>query len=191
MVQPEVIFIRRPPCPSWDSFTLTRTPRCRHVPFVPPRNLRPGFETQTRKPATDGFEVQTTKPPVSSILHTRPPPLDTCHRRPRSAVRQVLLSPARLACPPSWFGQHSHFHVHLCLSMSQMSTTAAGHPASWSLGPSLTSVLHRSWSIDTARPYLTFISPSTTVSELQHLHTTSQETCRTTQLTLWLVTNST
>jgi hypothetical protein len=33
----------------------------------------------------------------------------------------------------------------------QMSATAASHLASWSLGLSLTSVLHRSWSIGTAR----------------------------------------
>jgi hypothetical protein len=48
MVQPEVI--RRPPRPSWDSFASTRTPRCHHVSSIPPRNLCPGFEAQTRKP---------------------------------------------------------------------------------------------------------------------------------------------
>jgi hypothetical protein len=77
------------------------------------------------------------KPPnplTSSVLHTRLPPLDTCHRRPRPAVRQVLLSPARLAHPPYWLGQHGYSHVHLRSSMSQMSATVAGHPASWSLG---------------------------------------------------------
>ena len=67
-----------------------------------------------------------------------------------------------------------------------MSATAAGHPAFWSLGPSLTSILHRSQSIGMARPYLTFTSPSTTAPKL-YLRTTSQETCCTTQLTSWLV----
>jgi hypothetical protein len=47
-----------------------------------------------------------------------------------------------------------------------MSATVADHPASWSLGPSLTFALHRSWSIGMAHVYLTFTSPSTTASEL-------------------------
>jgi hypothetical protein len=72
-------FIRRPPRLLISSFASTRTPRCCHVPSIPPWNLRPGFETQTRKPATDGFEA-----------HTCPPPLDTCHRHPQSAGHQVL-----------------------------------------------------------------------------------------------------
>jgi hypothetical protein len=114
------------------------------------------------------------KPPnplVSSVLHTRPPPLNTCHRHPRPAGTPSPLSLARLACPPSSLGQHCHSHVFLHLSMSQVSATAAGHLAFWSLGPSLTSVLHRSRSIGTARLYLTFSSPSTTASEL-HTYTT-------------------
>jgi hypothetical protein len=48
----------------------------------------------------------------------------------------------------------------------QVLATVAGHPASWSLGPSLTSVLHRSQTIGTARLYLTFTSPSTIAFEL-------------------------
>jgi L-lactate permease len=75
------------------------------------------------------------------------------------------LSSARLARPPSGLGQHGHSHIHLHLLMSQMSATAADHPASWSLGPSLTSALHHFRSIGTARLYLTFTPPSTTVSE--------------------------
>jgi hypothetical protein len=96
LVQLEVIFIRQPSRPSWDSFASTRTPRCRHVLSVLPRNLRPGFEAQT------------TKLPTSSVLHPRPPPLDMCPRRPWPAVRQVLLNPAQLARPTSWFSQHGH-----------------------------------------------------------------------------------
>jgi hypothetical protein len=106
------------------------------------------------------------------------------------------LSPARLTRPLSWLGQHDHSHVHLRLSMSQMSTTAAGHPASWSLGPSLMSALHRSRSVGAARLYLTFTSASTTASEL---HTCTTQAKRhvahiafamvglvTTQPTLWI-----
>jgi hypothetical protein len=121
------------------------------------------------KPVNSPPMVLRPKPPnplTSSILHMRPSPLDTCHRRPRPAGRQVLRAPARLACPPSWLGQHGHSHVHLRLSMSQMSATMAGLPASWSLGPSLTSVLHHSRSISTARLYLTFTLSSTTASKL-------------------------
>jgi hypothetical protein len=47
-----------------------------------------------------------------------------------------------------------------------MSATAAGHSASWSLGLSLTSVLHYSRSVGTARLYLPFSSPLTTAFEL-------------------------
>jgi hypothetical protein len=47
-----------------------------------------------------------------------------------------------------------------------MSATAAGHPAFWSLGLSIMSVLYHSQSIGRARAYLTFTSPSTTASEL-------------------------
>jgi hypothetical protein len=72
MVQPGVIFIRRPPRLLTGSFASTRTPWCHHVPSVPPRNLCPGFEAQTRKPVTDGFEAQTTKP-APMVLRTKPP----------------------------------------------------------------------------------------------------------------------
>jgi hypothetical protein len=81
---------------------------------------------------------------ASSVLHTRPPPSDTCHLH----------------------GQHGNSHVFSRLSISQVSASAASHPTSWSLGPSLTFVLHRSRSIGTARLYLTFSSPSTTASVL-------------------------
>ena len=47
-----------------------------------------------------------------------------------------------------------------------MSATAAGHLASWSINPSLTSVLHRSKSIGTVRLDHCLQAP--------HLHTTSQ-----------------
>jgi hypothetical protein len=59
---------------------------------------------------------------ASSVLHTRSPPSEACHLH----------------------GQHGHSHVFSHLSMSQVSATAASHPASGSLGPSLTSVLHPS-----------------------------------------------
>jgi hypothetical protein len=50
--------------------------------------------------------------------------------------------------------------------MSQVLATAASHLASWSLGPSPTSALHRSRFIGMTCLYLTFTSPSTTASEL-------------------------
>jgi hypothetical protein len=112
------------------------------------RGLRP-------KPVNLSPMVLRPKPPnplTSSVLHTRPPLLDTCHRRPRLASTPSPLSLSQPACAPSWLGQHRHSHVFLHSSMSQVSATAASHPASGSLGPSLTSVLHRSLSVGTARP---------------------------------------
>jgi hypothetical protein len=167
MVQPEVIFIRRPLRPLWDSFASARTPQCRHVPFVPPRSLRLGFEAQTRKPVHP--MILRPKPSnqlASSVLHTRPPRAQ--HMSLPSSTDRPLSpqSLARLARPPCWLSQHGYSHVHLHLSMYQMLATAAGHPASWSLSPSFTSVLHHSRSVGTARLYLTFTSPSTTASEL-------------------------
>jgi hypothetical protein len=86
---PVLILIRRPPRLLTGNFVSTRTPRCRHVPSVPPRNLRPDFEAQTRKPVTDGFEAQTTKPLVSSVLHTHPPPMALRTKPPNSRCRRV------------------------------------------------------------------------------------------------------
>jgi hypothetical protein len=61
------------------------------------------------KPATDDFETQTTKPPASSVLHTRPPLLDTCHRCPRPAVHQGHISTFCSQSPPWWVHcQHQH-----------------------------------------------------------------------------------
>jgi hypothetical protein len=93
---------------------------------------------------------------TSSILHTRPPPSDACHLH----------------------GQHGHSHVFSRLSMSQVSATAASHPASGSLGLSLTSVLHPSG--PSARHVL--LDLHLTVGyrlRAPHLHNTSQETCHT------------
>jgi hypothetical protein len=107
------------------------------------------------KPVNPPLMVLRPKPPnsfTSSVLRTRPPPLDTCHRHPRPAGTPSPLSVARPARPPSWLGQHRHSYAFLHLSMSQVSATAASHPASRSLGPSLTSILHRSRSVGTARP---------------------------------------
>ena len=44
-------------------------------------------------PVNDGFEAQTTKPAVSSVLHTHPLPLNTCHCRPRLAGLPSLPEP--------------------------------------------------------------------------------------------------
>jgi len=43
------------------------------------------------------LRLKPAKPAASSVLHTLPLLLDTCHRRPRRPARQVLLSLARLA----------------------------------------------------------------------------------------------
>jgi hypothetical protein len=94
--------------------------------------------------------------PASSVLHTRSPPSDACHLH----------------------GQHGHSHVPSRLSMSQVSASVASHPASGSLGPSLTSVLHPSG--PSARHVL--LDLHLTVGyrlRAPHLHNTSQETCRT------------
>jgi hypothetical protein len=117
------------------------------------------------------------KPPnplMSSVLHMRPPPLDTCHRRPRPAGTPSPLSLARPARSPSRLGQHRHSHVFLHLSMS---ATAASHPASGS-------------SVQASRPSFTALGLSARHVLLDlhlaidhrirapHLHNTSQETCR-------------
>jgi hypothetical protein len=91
---------------------------------------------------------------ASSVLHTRPPPFDTCHLH----------------------GQHGHSHVFSRLSMSQVSATAASHPGSGSLGPSLTSVLHPSG--PSARHVLLDLHLAIGYRlRAPHLHNTSQETC--------------
>jgi hypothetical protein len=93
---------------------------------------------------------------ASSVLHTRPPPSDTCHLH----------------------GQHGHSHVFSCLSMSQVSAIAASHPTSGSLGQSLTSVLHPSG--PSARHVLLDLHLAVGYRlRAPHLHNTSQETCRT------------
>jgi hypothetical protein len=101
MVQPGVIFIRRPPRLLTGSFASTRTPWCRHVLSVPPRNLRPSFEAQTRKPAIDGFEAQTTKPLASSVLHTRLPPMVLRTKPPNPRCRRVSDLPPSMTHLPS------------------------------------------------------------------------------------------
>jgi hypothetical protein len=117
------------------------------------------LETSARvlrpKPVNPPSMVLRPKPPnplMSSVLHTCPPPLDTCHRRPRPAGTPSPLSLAWPTRPSSWLGQHRHSHVFLHLSMPQVSATVASHPVSGSLGLSLMSVLHRSQSIGMARP---------------------------------------
>jgi hypothetical protein len=50
------------------------------------RVLRP----KPRNHPPNGFEAQTIKPSASSVLHTRPLPLDACHRHPRPAGRQIF-----------------------------------------------------------------------------------------------------
>jgi hypothetical protein len=72
------------------------------------------------KPVNPSSLVLRPKPPnplANSVLHTRPPPRRVSP--PSSTGRPPSpLSPAWLARPPSWLGQHGHSHVHLRLSMS-------------------------------------------------------------------------
>jgi hypothetical protein len=172
MVQPGVIFIRWPPCLFISSFASMRTPRCRHVLSVSHRNLHPGFEAQTRKPVTDGFEAQTTKLLASSVLHTRPSPMVLRTKPPNPRCRRVsdlppsmTPSPSSLTRPTSLRQVPRRHHLHLELvdaifftmytctrRCPKLSATVASHLASLSLGPSLTSALHHSWSVDKARP---------------------------------------
>ena len=140
------------------------------------------------KPATDGFESQTTKPPVSSVLHTRPPPLEACHRRLRPPGRQVFQS-LRSTCSTTILTRstRSLLHVHLRLLMSP-------------------SVSHHGWSpgllVPQSKPHarpslLPVHRHDTSLLDLHltidhrlrapHLRTTSQEACCTTQLMPWLV----
>ena len=142
------------------------TPRCCHVSSIPPWNLYPGFEAQIREIGHWWFCGPNHQTAMSSVLHTRPPPLDTCHHHPRPAGQQVLMSPAWLICSLSWLSQHDHFHVHLHLSISQKTVTTDCQPASWSVGPNLKSVRHHSKSINTTRPYLTFSLSWTVAFEL-------------------------
>ena len=128
------------------------------------------------------------KPPnplASSVLHTHPPLLDTCHRRPRPLGRQVLQS-LRSTCTSAILTRstRSLLHVHLRLSMS--------------LG-----VSHRCWffgalvpqSKPRVHPSLLLVhrhGPSLLDLHLAidhrlrapHLRTTSQETYCTTSLTI-------
>ena len=180
--------IRRPRAFLILCFASTQASGCRHVPSRPLRDLRPGFEAQTRKPpraarawilrpksrnpppmvfraqppnhapgfeaqtwkpSSDGFSGYTTKPAASSTLRCVPrrhvPP------RPRHPARRVLWS---LLLDPHVRRLdlvNTVTNALLRLSMSQVSATAAGCPASWSLSPSLTSALHRPWSVAMAR----------------------------------------
>ena len=95
------------------------------------------------------------KPPNRPPMVLRPkPPNRSTHvttdlDRPSS---QVVRAP-RSTCAPGILSQSTRsLHVFLRPSMSQVSATTACHPAIWSVSPSLTSALHRSRSISTARP---------------------------------------
>ena len=103
------------------------------------RVLRPN----PRNPRADGFEAKPpNRPPV--VLRPKPRnPLDTCHRRLRPPGRQAIRAsrPARTSAVLT--RRHGHLHVSSPSSMSQVSATTASHPVIRSLGPSLTSALHR------------------------------------------------
>ena len=85
--------IRRPPHLLTGNIASTQPPRCRHVPSVPHRNLRPGFEAQTRQN------------PPSMVLRPKPPNrsthVTTDFDRPSS---QVVRAP-RSTCAPGILSQ--------------------------------------------------------------------------------------
>jgi hypothetical protein len=138
-----------------------------------PLELQPSFESQTQKLFTGDFEAQTTKPSGEvyplHLLHD----LDTCHSHPRPPDHQVLL---RLCLTWStilltWSTRSTPPHVLLLVDVPKcVSYQRAVFRSSWSLGPSLASVLHRSQSIGTTRLYLT-LSMSVDRLCVPHLHT--------------------
>ena len=73
--------------------------------------------------------------------------LDTCHCRPRPPGRQVILS-LRSTCSTAvlTWSTLSPMYSYACRCV-KVSVIIASHPASWSLGPSPASVLHRSESL--------------------------------------------
>jgi hypothetical protein len=156
------------------------------VPSVPPWNLRPTFEAQTCETGTNGFEAQTTKLPASSVLHMHP------------LVTQHVSPPSSTGCPPSPLEPRStHTSAVLTRSTRSLSCTPA-----FVIVPD---VSHLSWSPGLLVPQSKLhFCPSplpvnrhgTSLLDLHlavdhrlralHLHTASQETCCTTQLTSWL-----
>ena len=113
-----------------------------HRAFSPVASLRREFpDAATCRPSRIGTSARVLrpKPPnraASSVPCTRPPPTRVL---PPQTSTAVALSTRSL-------------HVSSRSSMSQVSATTACHPAIWSLSPSLTSALHHSRSIGTARP---------------------------------------
>ena len=124
---------------------------------------------------SDGFEDETTKPsdvdacPTSAKLDAIAFLLDSTNAIYTSHV-DVCPASAKchnaIASTLTWPTPSSSPMYTCACRCPQVSATAASHPASWSLGPSLASALHHSRSVGTARLYLTFTLPLTTVSEL-------------------------
>ena len=119
-------------------------------------------------------------PNRSRVAYTRPPPLEACYRRPRPPGRQVFQS-LRSTCST----------VVLTRSTRSLPCTLALADVPRCQPPLLvtrssSSSVQASRSIGTAHPYLTFTSPSTTISEL-HTCASKARDMFTTQLTPWLV----
>jgi hypothetical protein len=165
MVQPSVIFIN-----GHHASSSVASPR-RELPdaaMCHPFLLRTSARVLRPKPINPPLMVLRPKPPntlVSSVLHTRPPLLDTCHYCPRPTDRQVLWAPS--TCTSFVLTRSIR---SLPCTLARVDVPDVSHrgwlPDLWSLGPSLTFALHRSQSIGTARPYSTFTSSSTTASKL-------------------------
>ena len=104
--------------------------------------------------------------------------------------RQQSPSPSRLRLTwltvSSWLGQSTPPHVLLLVDVPKCQPPRLAFWPSWSLGPSLTSILRRSQSIGMACLYLTF---SMSVNRLRapHLHTNTTKRHVAHTLTQWLV----
>ena len=113
--------------------------------------------------------------------------LDMCHRHPRRSDHQVL---QRHHLPWSTailtWSTRSTPHLLLLVDVPKCQPPRLAFWPSWSLGPSLTSILRRSQSIGMACLYLTF---SMSVNRLRapHLHTNTTKRHVAHILTQWLV----
>jgi hypothetical protein len=138
-------------------------PTCR--PFLlgtSARVLRP----KSVNPSPMVLRLKPLNPLASSVLHTRPPPLDTCHRRPRPAGHQVLWAPLNLhVLRLDSVNKITPMYTCACLCLRCHPPRLVTRPS----GPSVQAShppFHHSRFIGMTRLYLTFTPPSTTVFEL-------------------------
>jgi hypothetical protein len=120
------------------------------TPYASSRSCRNSNQVLRPKPKNRSLLILRLKPPNPfgeayplCLLHN----LDLCHRCPRLPDHQVLLRLC-LTCSTTvftWSTRSTPPHMYSCLLMSQ----SVSHPRSvflpsWSLDPSLASIIHRS-----------------------------------------------